>query len=160
VQVVGDHAFVADGEAGLRILDLSDLEAVHEVGQYTPPKADIRAVTVVGPYAYVAAGARGLVVLDIRNPLIPREVGRFDTPQAVRSVKVAGSHVYIGDSGWLRVADISAPTAPKEIAAAKMPSHAEDLWVSNGVAYVAAYDAGLLLLELSPAAAHATASVR
>ena len=58
-----------------------------------------------------------------------------------------------GALNWVRAIDVSTPTVPREIASSKMPSYAEDISVSDGTAYVAAYDAGLLLMALdSPSA--------
>ena len=148
VQVAGSLAYVADDPGGLRIIDLSDPEDVNEVGLYLPPDADILGVALAGPYAYVAAGKRGLVVLDIQDSQVPREVARVETPSTARTVRVAGSPVYVGALNWVRAIDISTPTVPREITSSKMPSYAEEISVSDGTAYVAAYDAGLLLLAL------------
>ena len=45
--------------------------------------------------------------------------------------------------------DVSTPSAPREIVAYKTPSYADDIWVANGTAYVAAYDSGLIMLGLT-----------
>ncbi len=49
---------------------------------------------------------------------------------------------------WVRVIDISTPSAPLEIAAYKTPSHATDIWVAGDTAYVAANQAGLMMFGL------------
>ena len=48
----------------------------------------------------------------------------------------------------MRVLDISTPAAPREIASYKIPSYADQVWVSDGTAYVAAYDAGMMIMSL------------
>ena len=48
----------------------------------------------------------------------------------------------------MRVIDISNPSAPREIASYKTPGYAEEISVLDGAAYVANYDAGLMILGL------------
>jgi len=149
VRTAGRHAYVADGEAGLRIINVSDPSAPQEIGHYVPPQGDVRGVDVVGSYAYVAAGyAGGLRVVDISDPKKPREVGHYDTPRSARTVRVSGPYAYVGDLEWLRVVDVSTPSAPREIASYQTPSYADGVWVSDGTVYVAAHNAGLMMLEL------------
>jgi len=57
---------------------------------------------------------------------------------------------HVGDLEWLRVFDVSTPSVPREIASYKTPSYADDIWVANGTAYVAANDSGLIMLGLTP----------
>ena len=139
---------VADGESGLRIVDVSNPSAPAEIGHFLPQDSDVRGVDVAGPYAYLASGQPGLLVVDISDPGNPREVGRFDTPRTARSVQLAGSHAYVGDLKWLRVIDVSDPSAPREMAAYKTPGYAEEISVVDGAAYVANYDAGLMILGI------------
>jgi len=75
-------------------------------------------------------------------------VGRYDTPRAARTVRVSGSYAYVGDLKWVRVFDVSEPSAPREIASYKVPANAAALWVEDGTVYVAAYEAGLMILRL------------
>ena len=55
VAVAGNYAYVADGSAGLRIIDVSLPSAPAEVGFYDTPGAAYD-VAVAGNYAYVADG--------------------------------------------------------------------------------------------------------
>ena len=72
-----------------------------------------------------------------------------DTPRSARSVQLDGAYAYVGDLYWLRVFDVSIPSAPVEIASYKTPSFVDHLWVSDGTAYVAGYDAGLMIVALT-----------
>ncbi len=58
LKLVGDLAYVADGLAGLRIVDVSDRSALSELGAFDTPgfAAD---VDVAGDFAYVADEAGG-----------------------------------------------------------------------------------------------------
>ena len=63
-------------------------------------------------------------------------------------MRVSGSYAYVGDLKWVRVIDISDPTAPREIASYKTPGTAEEITVVDGAAYIANYDAGLMILGI------------
>ncbi|RMG53161.1 MAG: hypothetical protein D6723_07605, partial [Acidobacteria bacterium] len=62
VAVVGDLAFVADGEGGLRIIDVSDPARPFERGFLDTPDAAL-GVAVVGDLAFVADAKGGLFIL-------------------------------------------------------------------------------------------------
>jgi hypothetical protein len=57
VAVAGSHAYVAIGEQGLRVVDVSSQGSPKEVGAFT--LAHAYDVTVVGAHAYVAADGGG-----------------------------------------------------------------------------------------------------
>ena len=54
--------------------------------------------------------------------------GRRDTPRSAGAIHVSGSYAYFGETEWLRVYDVSSPSAPREVAAHETPSYAERLW--------------------------------
>ena len=111
VHIAGDLALVADGTSGLRIVDISNPSKVDEIGHFLPDGGDVRGVDVVGSFAYLASGNPGLVIVEISDPRNPKEVATIDTPQTARSIRLDGSYAYVGDLKWLRVIDISTPTA-------------------------------------------------
>ena len=61
VAVVGDYAYIADYESGLRIIDVSDPTSPTEAGFYDT-SSYAEALSIVGNYAYVADGWDGLRV--------------------------------------------------------------------------------------------------
>ena len=79
VAVAGSYAYVADEDAGLRVVDVSNPSAPFEVGSYDTP-GYAYGVAVAGSYAYVADSDAGLRVVDVSNPASPFEVGSYDTP--------------------------------------------------------------------------------
>jgi hypothetical protein len=152
VVVVDGRAYVADGESGLRILDVADVSAPAEIGLFRAEGGDIRGVQVAGSHAYLAAGNLGLKVVEVSDATNPREVGWVDTPGRAHCIHVSGSYAYIGDTDRLRVFDISTPSTPRGVASHKVPGTlAQGLWAEDGTAYVAAHQAGLLIFELEAA---------
>jgi hypothetical protein len=69
LRIVDGIVFVADGEGGLVVVDASDPQQMHAVGQcQTVDRAF--GVDVAHGYAYVADGTAGLRVVDL-SPLTP-----------------------------------------------------------------------------------------
>ena len=67
VSVVGTLAYVADGDAGLRVIDISNSVLPVELGFIAMPDR-VYDIAVVGTRAYVADGSAGLRVIDVPEP--------------------------------------------------------------------------------------------
>ncbi|MFB3880727.1 MAG: S-layer homology domain-containing protein [Armatimonadota bacterium] len=99
ISALGTYALVADGEAGVRIVDVSSPASPVEVGHYdTAGYAE--AVATFGTVAAVADGDDGVVLLDFHIPTAPVEVAYFDTPGWASDVKVMSDHAWVADTGW------------------------------------------------------------
>jgi hypothetical protein len=138
--VAEDYAYIAAGEGGLRVMDISDPTAPTEVGFHAMSRP-AWSVTVEGNIAYVAAGD-GLHILDISNPVAPIGIGFYDTPDAALDLTVVGDIAYIAEAfsedenpierGGLRVVDVSDPANPNGISFYPMnPGQADEFERSN-----------------------------
>ena len=109
VMVLGQFAFVADGDEGLRVIDVSVPVAPTEVGFWKPQGIDARNVTVSGDLAFVGDFWEGVWVIDISNPAFPVEIGVLDTPGYSRNSSVSGNQVFVADNAaGLAVLEIDA----------------------------------------------------
>ncbi len=164
--VVGNRAYVADGDAGLHILDISNPAAPALLGTY-PGQA--RKVAVAGNYAYVVqrgtwSGEQwvggGLRILDVSDPTTPQEVGFFaNAHPPMESVTVAGNYAYVTElgstsaepeaGGGLRILDVSDPTAPRQVAFYEALKRAREVVVRENFAYVVDEEQGLCMLDVS-----------
>ena len=163
VAVSGNIAYVAAGWEradpwwgglnGVRMIDVSDPAAPHEVGACETPLAN--GVAVSGSMVYVAAGPGGLRIIDVSNPAAPDELGTYETLGWACDVAVSGTMAYVAaGSGGLRIIDVSNAAAPREVGACET-SLAHGVAVSGGVAYVADRASGLAIMDVSdPAAPH------
>jgi len=116
------YAYVAIGEGGLRIVDVSDPAQPAVIGTHYA-SLRVNAVAVSGAYLYVSAGL--LRVMDLSDPAAPAEVGtaRPADPMvnAGRVIAVSGGYVYAlygggsSKTGRLRIVDVSEPTMPLEV---------------------------------------------
>jgi len=99
VAVLGDYAYVADGDAGLRIVDISVPGSLSEVGSFNTA-GYAEAVEILGTIAVVADGDGGVVLLDCTSPTNPVEMASYDTPGWASDVSVLAGHAHVIDTGW------------------------------------------------------------
>jgi len=153
VQVSGNYAYVADGSAGLQVIDITDPTNPAVVGS-ADTKGYARDVYVLGNYAYLAndmieyeSEYGGLRIIDITDPTNPTVVGSADTSSYANGVHVSGNYAYVADTtSGLQVVDITDPTNPAVVGSADTPGMTWDVYVSGNYAYVGDGYAGLQVL--------------
>jgi hypothetical protein len=104
------YALVADDHKGVRIIDVSDIRNLVEVGCVDTP-GQARNVAVLGDNAYVADGDGGLRIIEFSNPEEPVEIGAIDTPDPAVDVAVLDDYAYVA-AHYLLVFDVSDPAHP------------------------------------------------
>jgi Ca2+-binding RTX toxin-like protein len=117
VQVVGNYAYVADGNSGLQIIDISNPQNPVLKGSYNDNyPSDYHSaeeVEVDGNYAYIAAGSGGLEIVDISNHENLILTGSYDQGiLSSSSIFKQGLSVYINDWPDVFVVDVSDPEYP------------------------------------------------
>ena len=158
VDIRGDHAFVAAGQAGLRVVHISNPSSPTEVGHLDAENSVVD-VVVSGQHAFIVEGdefpgptsaKQGLRVIDISDPASPREVDRLATPGEARSIFVREGLAFVADgTEGLRVIDISNPASLREVGSRDTPASAVDLFIQGNHAYVADGDEGLRVIDIS-----------
>jgi hypothetical protein len=100
VAIAGDYACVADGNAGLRIIDISAPGSPLEVSAFdTAGYAE--SVAILGSdVALLADGDAGIVLVDFTVPTGPVEVGYYETPGWASDIAELAGHAYVTDAGW------------------------------------------------------------
>ncbi|MEK7812222.1 MAG: hypothetical protein AAB296_00550, partial [Candidatus Desantisbacteria bacterium] len=85
IYVVGNYAYVAAGEMGLQIFDISNPYNPKLIGGFDS-SGSAQGVFVRGNYAYLADGVKGLRVVNITDPKSPKETGGLAprNPQGVK----------------------------------------------------------------------------
>ena len=94
--MAGNYAYVADGNNGLVIVDISNPASPTLKGSYDTA-GFAEDVVVAGNYAYVADGNNGFVIIEISNPASPTLAGSYDTVGYAQDVDVAGNYAYVAD---------------------------------------------------------------
>jgi len=98
VAISGDHAYVADGGAGLQVIDIHNPADPRIVGHQDTP-LDARRVAVSQDVAYVADGGSGLQVIDISDPERLRLVGGVEPEGYAYDVAVDDAYAYVTNYG-------------------------------------------------------------
>lgn len=149
VVVSGHYAYLADGSAGLHIVDIQNPASPTLVGTYdTLGTAEDVAI---GPHnAYVADGANGVVVVNIDTP---------SNPFVVTTIPVTGTaHGITWFNGWVFVAmgsagladiDASTPTAPVLKTSVDTDGDAHDVWTNGDDIFVADGANGIVIFGFS-----------
>lgn len=164
VVVSGNHAYLAAGNNGMEILDISDPTMPIWAGSIDTP-GSVNDIVITDGYAYIADGGAGLQVIDISDPGAPVIKGAVSSEwleasgypgggffSSARGVDLSGDHLFLASSaaewwdyihggGWtisyFQVIDVSNPNDPNPLAILwELPYAAVDVSISNDVAYV------------------------
>lgn len=158
VYVAGDDAYLADGSAGLQIIDVSGRTGG---SIFTPSitgslntSGTALDVYVSGGYAYIADGTAGLRIVNVSDPSHPTEIGFVDTDGNATAVTVSGHYAYVADgSADLQIIDVTLAGNPVRSGFITLPGTAQDVAVSGDYAYVAAGTGGLRIVSIAMPAA-------
>ncbi|MBN1669220.1 MAG: alpha/beta fold hydrolase [Anaerolineales bacterium] len=148
VALNGQYAYVADGWAGLRILDVSDPDGMIEVGHYSFISYSFHQVIVRPPYAYLA-DSDTLVIIDISDPQNPTFVGNYNTANSLNGIALRDDYIYMATGSHLVVMDISNPAVPVSVNRLSLPATAFRIALSGELAYLTASGPDLLIVNLA-----------
>lgn len=158
VWLEGARLFVADGPAGLTIVDVSNPAAPRVIGNAVPSSgAQTTAVQVDSGYAYLSDFFQGLAVFDVRRPAAPNTLAAsLPLPGEARDAVMAAGRLYVaaGEAGLL-VFDASNPRAVIALGALDTEGSAEAVVVVGTRAFVADGLSGLLVVDIANPAAPA-----
>ncbi len=156
IAIADDLAYVALGNSGVHILDISTPTVPKERGHITL-QGSTSSVHVQGNYAYVTTTGfeGGLRVVDISNADTPLLLGSISTMELGSSAAVDVdstsqlAYVATGRGRSLQVIDVSNPVSPTIIGAFMADTPIHDVQLDGPVAYLAADSDGLLVLDVS-----------
>ncbi|MBR6460268.1 MAG: hypothetical protein IKS95_00360, partial [Verrucomicrobia bacterium] len=96
VFTLGDHAYLADYDKGLTIVDIHNLKKPTVVSVCKTP-GNPRGVWVSGNYAYIADFENGLQLVNIKDSAEPFLAGTYETTGDAHAVYFLGKFAFIGD---------------------------------------------------------------
>ena len=153
VKIVGNYAYIANRDSGLRIVNISNPNVPALTGTFNTTGYSW-GVDISGNYAYIADGSAGLQIVNISNPAAPSLTGTYNTSGSAYHVRVAGSYAYVADgSAGLNIVDIANPAAPVSIGSYNTPGSALGVQIVGSYAYIADGSQGLRILDVSNPAA-------
>ena len=155
VELVDDLAYVADGQGGLQIIDISNPESTYVVGQYLADR-DLTGVAVRDTFAFVALASStsgGLVVLNVADPANPFLVGQDATIFAYDVVAPMDDtmYVYVAARYWFHVEDIYTfgPQYPQFARRFSTPGNIRAVYMVDSIVYLACEQMGLQIINLA-----------
>jgi len=149
VYVIDTFAYVACGNSGLHILNISNPSIPVEIGYVDTPD-ESRGVIISESYAYLADGRAGFRIIDIRNQSKPHAVSLYRDVGLVENVCISGSFAFLADwDSTLRVIDISVPGNPSEAGYYKVRGSVFGVFVANPYAYLATWASGLRIINIA-----------
>lgn len=156
--LVGDKLFVAYGDAGLKIIDVSNPARPSEISFFGTVGFVYEAVPNGGHV--VLATLHGLVTVDVTNPTRPTVAGILPIPSGISSVTVDGDYVYTGafysslingiqeNTDGMLIVDVSAPENPIPRGLLMMSPPA-DIAIAGTFAYASDYGGELIIIDIS-----------
>ena len=146
--VSGDHALLAAGQNGLKVMSIADPAKPAVAGRFTMP-ARTRAVALGDRKAYVSDADNGLYIYDLSNPASP--VLQSTTPEvrAAEAMALAGGMAYLAGEAGLQVVDVRDPLAPVPRGDCNTTGSAVSIAIADNFAYLATGADGLQIADLS-----------
>jgi hypothetical protein len=146
----GNYLFLANGDDGLRVYDISNPANPVGAGHVNNGGSAV-GLAISGQYVYLANSQDGVRIYDISSPSIPNNIGHITNSVQALCVAVSGHFLYLGqDRGQLRVYDVSTPSNPVNVGSTNI-----GLWPILGIAvtpnfaYLANFDFGLVVVDIS-----------
>jgi hypothetical protein len=148
IEIQGNRAYIADGDRGLLVLDItadrpryvSSIGELHGQGLH-----------LAGGLLYLAAGSEGLIIYSLSNPDTPHEIGRYSDLEDAWDVAVDGQLAYVLDEPrGLEIINISFPTQPGRMSFVSwdpVDAQAEIVASEAGFVYIAAGGFGLKIID-------------
>jgi hypothetical protein len=147
--VQGNYAYLGDWDAGMAIIDVSNISNPHLISEYNTA-GFANSVQLSGHYAYVADWNRGMAIIDISNPASPQQVSFWDSPGQAVDIYISGSYAYIADySSGIAIVDISNPSSPQPVGHVSIGSFATGIWGQGHYIYVSNSVNGLKSFDIS-----------
>jgi hypothetical protein len=155
VDVSGNFAYVAAGNAGLQVVNVANRNAPVVVASLDTP-GNANDIRIVGNVAYVADGVSGLQVINVTNPGAPALLGSFDTAGDAWDVVVTGNRAYVadGDAGMV-IIDVTNPATPTLLGTVNPPGIQKGVDVDPGrmLAVLASGFSGIHVVNIADPAA-------
>ncbi len=150
IDIEGNYAYVAMGNGGLAIVDMSDPFSPVTTTVFDPAY-NVSVITVVGEYVYVGNNGTVFAILDVSNPYEVKELSSVTVQDAIiKEVLVQGAYAYLGGGvSDIYVMDISDPTDPELVATYAGSGTAEDIAIRGRYLYILTTALGLSVIDAS-----------
>jgi hypothetical protein len=146
VDIDNDLAYVACDDDGLRIININNLDAIFDVGQFVADGAV--SITVNGDYAFLGTET-GLLIIDVSNPVMPVEVYSNTSLWYVLETEIVGNTAFIGNYNGITILDISNINQPQTLWSSTDIDYVGALEIRGNLAYIASESPGLVVMDIT-----------
>ena len=147
IEVVGDFAYIADGDNGLTIFFISNSTPDFITNVSTGGHA--QSIYVDGINAYIAQGLDGIAIFDISDPYNPTLSSTYVTTGA-KDVFVQNNYAFIANSeDGLLILDVSNTASPTFAAEVVTDGFVTGVHTDNSYAYISDSEIGLITINIS-----------
>jgi len=108
IYVINNLAYIANGDAGIQILDISDPSNISEINHYETPSLFANKIKVIDNKGYVASN-NGLFIFDVSNPESILELG-FHQLSQINDISIKNNFAYISSENSIRILDVTDPS--------------------------------------------------
>lgn len=145
-----DFAYLAAGQGGLRVFDISAPEQMSEVGSYSLP-IDANRVVVSDGKVYLADRDMGLYIIDPELQMGFQSIASDEQRRGnAEDIAVDDRYAYLASSGQgLRVIDLTDPQAPEAVAEYDTEGQASGVSLAGDFIYLADGTNGVRVLFLT-----------
>jgi len=156
VFVRGSRAYVADGQAGLAVFDISNPEAPQFLGSKMDSLNEAWGVTADDSFAYVAYGYKELVIVDVRrtDSLSITGVLEYLQPGYGYDIALQDSFVYVAADAQFVKINVANRRAPGLVFQGYYPRDCRGVALQGGHAYLACGQLGTALWRTDTAPAY------
>jgi len=150
IEVNGGRAYIADGQAGLAVFDVSTPEAPDLLGTKMDSMNVAWGVAQAGNYAYVTYGYKELYIVDVSRPESLKVAGELEYPQPGYGYDAAirDSFVYIAADAQFIVVNVAQPAYPNLVYQYRYPRDCRDAAVKDVYCYLALGQLGVAVWKV------------
>ncbi len=152
IDIKGDLAYVADDQAGLQIVDISNPDSIFIIGEYVIDKS-IVGVAVRDTFAYLAVSHSqgGIKIINVAQPSEPVFIGEDNWYYGYNVVAPPNDtmYVYVAGGYWFVVENVSNPQYPSFVRRFSTPGDIRGIYVVDSMVYLACEQMGMHIFNLA-----------
>ena len=153
VAVVGSRAYIADGNSGFQIVDISTPASPKRIGGCATTWAAHGGVSILGNRAFVADVLGGIEVIDITTPSNPQRIATVKGGAPRMTALVGTNYLLVADEyQGILIMDITNTAEIHRVgglAKTNEPNSVHNLAVSGKYAYLADEFRGLMVVDIA-----------
>lgn len=148
-----DLLYIAQGEGGLEILDITNPEDPQIVSITSDGvRGYSTKIAMRDSIVYLAAGSFGVTTVNVSNPMAPTVPGSNSSDKPARGLHMMGNYLFVAVSEQgVKISDISLPAYPDPRGSISTSGYAYSLATSSDSAYmfVACGEMGMYIIDIS-----------